>query len=81
MFIYSFLAVLGLLGCAFSSCSERVLLSVAGSGFSLQRRLFLHSTGFRRVGFSSGGSWASTAMAHGLYRASSEVVARGPSCS
>ena len=43
---------------AFSSCGELGLLFIAVHGFSLQWRLLLQSTGSRRAGFSSCGSWA-----------------------
>ena len=52
LFIYLFLAVLGLRCCAraFSSCGEWGLLFFAVRGFSLQWLLLLQSTGFRGVG-------------------------------
>ena len=59
-FMYLFLTALGLRCCAraFSSCSERGLLSVAVCSFSLWWLLLLQSTGSRHMGFSSCGSWA-----------------------
>ena len=49
------------------------LVAVSGSytslrrvGVSLQWLLLLRSTGSRRVGFSSWGTWASVVVAHGL---------------
>ena len=60
LFIYLFLAALGLCCCAwaFSSCGEWELLFVEGVGFSLRWLLLLQSTGSRRAGFSSCGAWA-----------------------
>ena len=60
LFIYYFLAALGLCCCvrAFSSCSERGLLFVMVTGFSLQWLLLLWSTGSRHMGFSSCGTRA-----------------------
>ena len=59
-FTYLFSAALGLRCCAwaFSSCGERGLLFVWCVGFSLRWLLLLRSTGSRRMGFSSCGSWA-----------------------
>ena len=60
-FIYLlFLAALGLRCCAraFSSCGERGYSSLQCAGFSLRWLLLLWSTGSRRTGFSSCGTWA-----------------------
>ena len=58
--IYLFSAALGLCCCtrAFSSCSEWGLLCLRCAGFSLRWLLLLRSTGSRRAGFSSYGTWA-----------------------
>ena len=55
LFIYLFMAVLSLRCCAwaFSGCGEQGLLFVA-----VWQLLLLRSTGSRRAGFSSCGSWA-----------------------
>ena len=61
LFIYLFLAELGLCCCApaFSSCGERGSYSSLWCvGFSLRWLLLLRSTGCRRTGFSSCGSRA-----------------------
>ena len=61
LFIYLFLAALGLCCCAwaFSSCSEQGLLfPVRCTGFSLRWLLLLRSTGSRYAGFSSCGTRA-----------------------
>ena len=60
LFIYLFLAALGLCCCvrASSSCSERGYSSLWCAGFSLRWLLLLRSMGFRRAGFSSCGSRA-----------------------
>ena len=59
LFIYLFLALLGLRFCAraFSSCGERGPLSSRYAGLSLSRPLLLRRTGSRRAG--------SVAVAHG----------------
>ena len=53
------MAALGLRCCvwAFSSCGERGYSSLGCAGFSLRWLLLLQSTGSRRAGFSSRGSW------------------------
>ena len=60
LFIYLFLAALGLCCCvrAFSSCGERGLLFVAVRGLLTRWLLLLRSTGSRHAGFSSCGTWA-----------------------
>ena len=60
LFIYLSLAVLGLRCCtwAFSSCGERGLLFVAVRGLLIAVASLVRSTGSRRVGFSSCGTWA-----------------------
>ena len=60
LFIYLFLAALGLCCCvrAFSSCSERGYSSLRCVGFSLRWLLLLLSMGPRRAGFSSCGAQA-----------------------
>ena len=60
MFIYLFLAVLGLRCCAwaFSSWASGGYSSLQCVGFSLRWLLLLRSTGSRHEGFSSCGSWA-----------------------
>ena len=64
MFVYSLLAVRGLGSCmGFSpvAASRGTLLAVPG--FSLQGRLWLHSSGSRVPSFSSCGSWVSGSQA------------------
>ena len=60
LFIYLFLAALGLRCCAqaFSGFSERGYSSLQCAGFSLQWLLLLRSTGSRCASFSSCGTWA-----------------------
>ena len=55
LFIYLFLAALGLRCCtrAFSSCGEQRLLFVTVAGFSLRCLLLLRSTGSGHASFSS----------------------------
>ena len=67
LFIYLFLAVLGLRCCtqASSSCGEQGLLFVAVCGLLIARLLLLRSMGSRRTGLSSCGSRA-VVVAHGL---------------
>ena len=73
--IYLFLAVLGLRCCA---CRLSLVAASGGyfslgcTGFSLQWLLLLRSTGSRRTGFSSCGTWAQW-----LWHAGSVVVAHG----
>ena len=60
LFIYLFLAVLGLRCCAraFSNCSKWGLLFHCSAGFSLRWLLLSQSMGSRHTGFSSCGTWA-----------------------
>ena len=60
LFIYLFLAALGLCCCAWasSSCGEWGLLFVVVRGLLIAVLLLLRSTGSRRAGFSSCGMWA-----------------------
>ena len=60
LFIYLFLAALGLRCCAwaFSSCREWGLLLIAVCGLLIAVVLLLWSMGSRCVGFSSCGAWA-----------------------
>ena len=76
LFIYLFLAVLGLRCCvrAFSSCGERGATLRCGAWAS-------HCGGFSCCGARALGVWTSVVAAHGLYSASSVVVAHGLSCS
>ena len=75
--------MLGLRCCAqaFSSCGGRGYSLLQCVGFSLLWLLSLQSTGSRHAGFSSCGTWASVAVAHGLQSAGSVVVAHRLSCS
>ena len=58
---------------AFSSCSERGLLSSCSAQIS-------HCSGFSRCRAWAPGTQASVVAAHGFSRAGSLVVAHGPSC-
>ena len=60
LFIYLFLAALGLRCCmrAFSSCVKRGLLFIAVCGLLIAVASLLRSTGSRCAGFSSCGTWA-----------------------
>ena len=68
LFIYLFLAVLGLRCCAraFSSCGERGLLFIAVHRLLIAVASLVGSMGSRRMGFSSCGTWASVVVARGL---------------
>ena len=82
-FIYLFLAVLGLHCCAqaFSSFSERGLLSGCGAWASHGGSFSLQSTGFR-AHFSSCSTWAQELRLPGSRaQAGSGVVAQGLCCS
>ena len=59
---------------AFSSCGERGLLFVAVRGLLIVVVSLAVSTGSRRVGFSSCGTWASVVVAHGLSSCGSRAL-------
>ena len=79
LFIYLFLAALGLRSVFVAACGLSLAAASGGysslwcAGFSLQWLLLLQSTGSRHVG--------SVAVARGLYSAGSVAVVNGLSCS
>ena len=68
LFIYLFLAALGLCCCAraLSSCGERGLLSIAVRGLLIAVASLFAEHGSRRAGSSSFGTWAPVVLARGL---------------
>ena len=77
------MAVLGLRCCAqaFSSCGGWGLLFVAVCGLLIAVASLVAEHGSRHADFSSCGTWASVAVAHGLQSAGSVVVAHRLGCS
>ena len=82
MFIYLFLAVLGLHCCtwSFSSCGEQELLFVAVCGFLITVASLIVEHGLQARGLQQLQHVGSVVVAHGLQSTGSVVVAHGLSC-
>ena len=83
LFIYSFLAALGLCCCAwdFTSCSEQGYSSLWYTGFPLWWLLFVAAHRLQVRGLQQLQQMGSVVVAHGLQSTGSVVVVHGLSCS